>query len=593
IMAMPPAAVIDAAVIEPDLLRRNYLDLKVKQYNLPTEIDALNLLICNYLSETKEFNSDNITNSKTIKIHSNFLTLLNRFKSELSERQILATVLLNNEISPVQAAALKEDIEQLIQIKTEQQQTLHNDIDKAAALIQENRIEISLLQQQIHELNNNIYQDTGLLPSLKDIFSSLNDTTDENPHELTEQEVISFTRFANAFDEADEVVADLIKEIINKKTINYSDTQKIQVCFKEYQDNTQQEITVASTQLANKQCELSDLLRSKKANHVSVIESQFKKLAKQPIRDGRSKQPPKKKPFNPPAQFAFHDAESTLIHRNLGQIEDLTLIQEELSDCRDKLLKQKQDNLSYLLQLKIAPSLSVEELAHNRIKRGVSNDAHLTGFDVPLMLKEASNLFDSATFHLGNENCSTTTMKLLHAGASESNKSMFEWHQSIDGAPATNVIQTNPQAVFSAAKVVELAEAGDVKALAIKKQIQNRTPDASYNAFINGLTAIMIGTNDVNVQMPSEPTFYLKGIQHLLKIYRDIFHIITLDEKKTEPGLQSKVAEAIQSLDTSGYNLIDSSHASLAVHRMLQGLQNNPTYVGFYENDTVSRVERY
>ena len=729
IMAMPPAATIDVSAIEPDLSRRAYLALKVKQYKIDEEINSLQILNDNYFSEDKPFHPQTMSGLKAIKNSSNFLVLIKRFHLELLNKNIVAKILLTHTISPEQSSELRQDIALLIDEKEKKRVSLHAEIGIASKLIQGYHVEISRLQSQIKELNKSIEYYKESLVDMESIFTIFEKCKDcDNTYILTNDEVNIFKKFISSC--RDKKISVLMHPIAENKFINSNATRDLEHEIKGYELNIRGQFSANTAQLSNTTSELRALQKSKKITRVGFCENTLIKLNEQiltnqmecdrfaviateyqsqleeqesrlqeqqlqlkieeqlnrdkkilkkieniifadakeskkkkdkrkenispypveipgftdeglqvyivnnlgetiQLRDKidreikrlektrkpvdknvRSGQQSKKNEYKEAECFSFHDENGEdVIYRKIRRLKDLSAIEKELKKCRENLLKYKEEVFSSLIKSKLGFYVSAEELAQKKIKRGSTNNALLRNFNIEDMLQKASELASTENnFHLGRENCSTTAMKLLHAGASIDQKPMFEWHKVEESqSVASNMFITNPQAVYSAASLVARAANGNTKAQEIIRNKRESAPELSYNALLNQFASSMTTTNTLSINnLPgknhtSEQTgnnnfswsMYLKFIPHLLKLYRDIFQTIQLEEEKEYDSLQVKVANEIKALDEGTYHLIDSPNASFAIHQLLDSLRKNKTNVPFFETDTLSLVEHY
>ena len=93
----------------------------------------------------------------------------------------------------------------------------------------------------------------------------------------------------------------------------------------------------------------------------------------------------------------------------------------------DKLL-DRQKRLDQKMQVaELSTTTHASEIERRQIRRGYPYKAStLTGMNIEEMLKTARSMAGTVSnFNLKIENCSTTSMKLLHAGSAESRKQMF------------------------------------------------------------------------------------------------------------------------------------------------------------------------
>lgn len=710
VMGLSPAATFDAATIESDIFRRNYLELKIQEYKLDEEISSLQLLRDNYLTTNGQFGAASLDAAKMIKPSSNFLVLLKRFRDQLSEHSVAAQILLSRQISPEQANALLNSLRLLLKQKEAQNTKLAEQIQQAASLIQENQAEIDLLKQQLQDLRVQIgvYKDSvSFTKNIIAVFQKVG--SPDSTHTLTDKEVENFKKFNGIFDGSNN---SLIKMIVENRSIHFNDAQKLEPLFKRYFTDIHKKLNKESNAYSEKLNVLRITYESKKEERLAFIEKhldtldkliltnqeeytrflsfseqirpqfkaqeQFQKakltlnqveahierllLGNKPAQKTKAKKKTPSAVISPksaevveiayeaksgveiyqiktlddairlrnkivadiPQQqtatsgkkeqkknaesFTFHDVKGKESSQFIHTEAQLAALESQLTNCRQTLLKKREAAFTRLISLKIGSSTSLDELVERKIRRGTSNNVLLEGFDVEKMLEKASELASTEKeFHLGSENCSTTSMKLLHAGAPQDKKLLFTWQEVKAGEKvASNAFLTNPQTVYSAAKIVEQAAKGDPKAQTMVQKKLTAKAERNYNAMLNQLVAEVTTYNDVHLDNIGKTpavdgskrnqfswSFLLKFIPHVLKLYRDFFQNMKVQSDSPET-LQAKVAQEIKALNSGqAYSLIESPNASLAIYQMLEKLKQNKTFIPFFETDTLARVEQY
>ncbi len=724
---------IDASRAEPDIFRRNYLELKVQQYKIEEEISALELLRDNYLAEDKPFSTSSITDTTKIKPNSNFLILLKRFLPQLADKTAAAQVLLHNEITKEQSKILESELSKLITLKEQQRKKLDAPIKQAAGLIYENYAELNFLRDQVEELKESVDHSRRSLKHARIVLIVLENTSRlGEPYSLTEKEKESFAQFSETFSSQPEVSA-LINKIIDRGSIEPGEVSLLRTPFITYERTVNKDMLQESKKLSTKTEELHVVYASKTRIKLTFLEERVDKInlalarskdelegfelfkikatpilemqqkldlcttalatadnamlhfieespkskkgkkggkvevaskafeitydsvggpktttiktfdealqAKKDIADaidglrkeqkaitrdtsgpdvseiaedsvgankGKNKKKRAEKEGEVVINFTYHDAAGKECIKSIRSFRDLDSVRSSLATCQPILEGQKNETLGQLIRLKMSRDSSIADL-NQRLRRGSSNDAFLRGFDIEKMLARASDMASRENaFHLANENCSTTSMKVLQAGAPSDAAFMFDWHQPREGETVgSNMFLTNPQTVYSAVKTVESAAKGDPDARALIAQRRIATPERSYNTLLNELASSMTTYNNVSVELPgknfhnaADPSkfswsFYLKFIPHLLKLYRDIFQTAKLQQEQVSNSLEAQMSRELKALNGQNYYIIDSTSPSLAINRLCEALKANKTNIPFFNTDTLSRVELY
>lgn len=696
---------VDASKVEPDIFRRNYLDLKVQQSRVAEEIDALDVLIDNYLTKDKAFNKNRITDKRKITSNSNFLILLQRFLPQLNDPITAAQVLFTHEITSQQAEKLESQILKLKDNKQDKRNELDNSVFQSAALLQENYAEFTLLRDEIEELKNGAAYYRRSIEKANAVIAILKkyrDCAGFSVLEDNDKEILS--QFDEAF-ESNENASLILNKIIRIGSIeldeaallttvfeNYklginkvlseencklsSKTEQIQLMYEhktqfklDFIEKKLEDINLAqvksekallhleefgikiSSLIETKQkldlCKkagplavaaIAEYLNSKKNPKVfeityesingptTVVIKTFKqaiqvkkdidaaaeglKLAKNNIiqslftpdslsnasraLDTKNKQE-SDRVEREACQFSYSDAAGVMHTKTIRNPSDLATIKSTIIGCQTSLEQQKNEVIKEKLLLKLERSTSIDDL-NQRVCRSSTNDALLRGFDIEKMLERASDIVNQKTsFSLATENCSTKSMELLQAGAPSDVGFMFDWHRpKADETIPSNVFLTNPQAVYSSAKIVENAAKGDLVARAIIDQKRTQLPPRSYNTFLNELIYNMTTKTGVK----QEPIYknwslYLKFLPYVYQLYCDIFSITKLKQEEVSTSLEAQVAQELRALNAGDYLVIDSTSPSFALYKLSELLSTDKKNIPFLNSDTLARVEQY
>lgn len=615
IIALAPAATLDASVIEQDEFRRNYLELKAKQYTLQEEINALKTLKFNYFVNGKPYSLEQFgkgESSKTIKKGANLLTLLKRFHHQLSKPQIAADILLKREISKNQIDPFVKSINALIATKTEEQKKTIEELQEAATLLSDSTHRIHELKQQQAELQLLIQNYNIILNKMKKIIALLKRARGSSPNayrlkpedyllfdvgELSERsEFNDLAHKINALRYISELTPDKINSLFNK----------INSAYRKLTEKSKDNASKVSVLTA----EIEKLYSDKGAEQTLSLESGLQRITDQLEQNSLQQQQLEEIQLRYTARFKGEEWSKTIFKYNnhIGeQVEKKINSQADIYRIQELLLKRSQylnkARSAYLaqftrVQLGIS-SVSADALDDLRIQRGTSNNAFLTGFDIEKMLQKASEIVGSDNeFLLLSENCSSTSMKLLQAGATQETKGLFEWHEVKEGEKAaSNRFITNPQEVYSAAKIAELSAQGDPVGLKLLKETLQKKQDPKYNTFLNQLLTSTMASDSEN-PTPANKEFkfswnlLLKFLPFIVNMYTDIIKKTTLQETRSE-SVHEKVLNSIKSINGGAYLLISVTHPSLAIYQMCDELKSDPEKIPFFKTATLAEVERY
>lgn len=653
-------AQFDASKIEPDLFRRNFMELKAQQYKLEEEIHALSVLKDNYLSTDKPFDAQAMNGDTPIKAISNFLVLLKRFCHQFKDPSIAAQVLLHQRISVEQAEALNKQVNDLLAKKEAQKEDLADPIKQAANLIQENYTQISLLKERIREVEETLNTHNKKLELINATLSMLKEARNSGTeHVLTEQEK---ELLAKVKDEVKNVkVKDEVKnvkviiDVVNQTekssvftarqigTLNtkltglselpkkdmrstYEDLNKAQsslaAIYQKQADNQleflKQKLTPIDLALKQNADNFArfQLLKQTLTPWLELNEQLFaakdslaelKKIAdsgsaqralKTHIADLKQQLDSYAANINayqktPSAGYCFaSEVNEKKSFSRINSRKGLDDIEANLNQSRSNLERQKKEIETQIIRSKFGALADELDL---RIHRSPSNDVVLRNFDVEKMLKKASKLATThGSFSLAEENCSTTTMRILKAGAPADTAALFQCSKAGDDEQvASNAFLTNPQTIYSVAKTVEMAEKGDLAAQRRIHEAKTAKPELEYNRLLNELSKLVVNESPEIQSFRFIARVVLKFIPHLLKLYRDLFQITKLPQEEESTSLEAQLARELKSLQGKDYHLIDSTNPVLALHRFCEALKENKTNIPFLTTDTLSRVEQY
>lgn len=272
-------------------------------------------------------------------------------------------------------------------------------------------------------------------------------------------------------------------------------------------------------------------------------------------------------------------------------IKDLVHAEQMMEIMRADIRKLRED--SQILTRKRTNMQLQSDEPEPRIVRGMpTRDAALHDFNVEEMLRTASKLATTTcAFDLTQENCSTTSMKLLRAGAPESMRHMFQWTKNTADNPASNAFLTNPQAVYSAATVVARAQAGDKEAIDRVKKEAFLIPNTNYYIRINKLLAYKDDKAQLLNTIKSNVFSYLRILPQLIS---DLW--ITTDTKhapKDEQEIDKYLNKLNKAVRTQEHFVVKHGNPLLAIQHMKDLLQENPRGLPFFDEKTLKIVRGY
>ncbi|MBL7479136.1 hypothetical protein [Legionella bononiensis] len=235
----------------------------------------------------------------------------------------------------------------------------------------------------------------------------------------------------------------------------------------------------------------------------------------------------------------------------------------------------------------------VHQVSKDQIIRGIpTRNAVLHDFNIEEMLKTASQLASTTSaFDLIEENCSTTSMKLLRAGAPPDMSHMFTWTQNTADNPASNAFLTNPQAVYSAATLVAKSQGGDKDAIDRVKAEALIKPNTNYYLKINRLLAFKDNKTQLLNTLKSNVFSYLRIVPQLIS---DLW--VTTDTKhapKDEQEIDKYLNKINDAVRAQGHSTIKHEHPLLAIQSMKEKLQEAPDNIPFFDEKTLKTVREY
>lgn len=299
-----------------------------------------------------------------------------------------------------------------------------------------------------------------------------------------------------------------------------------------------------------------------------------------------------------PAFFIFDqkkidiaDKKKALAHHTTAE-EYIIKIEEQLANTEEELM-----------QIKLSSHLSAEELIDTRLSRGLpTNCITLKQFNAEEMLKAANQIATSSTFNLLNENCSTTSMKILRAGAPPKIAPLFQWTELLTGGSSKNEdsILTNPQAVFSASKMAELCLKGKIRIEdLIDDHINNDDAEIMLKRFyhrqINTLLANVTTNDDLSQIIENDLLNYIAaGSLSALNFIGDIlFHYDVFNDDDHLDKIELFISKLHNAIYAQSNEMIQYKDPAHAIHIMLEKLKARPNSVPFFHKETLAAVRDY
>lgn len=667
-MALAPAAQFSMENIEPDYYKRQYLNYKIKYFDLIQKQSDIKLIQSNYFNTGKKFDLNQLDdNPKEIRSNSNLLTLIERFHQEFDDNSISAEILSSYTITRGQAERLQDQISKLEDILKNQITATENELINTAKLFDAKQSEVVALKMDItdafYKINKETYQINRLLTAINvleqvelqgiegvdvhdeqlEYFKQYKDQVDisdlletkfltkeraqelepffrslrKNISEKTRDEKKAIKKTGNVIkkalksvkvmkisdadikklklvsnhvpmndvfrtgmiksDRANTLISRLNTEVNKRKSYMSKDSET-------YKINTKKIEAIYQSQLESQQDYLEHQLRvNASTDKINMAQADLIRLHDLEAQHSEGR-----------IEFNYTDINGQLKTVNFQSKQDFKHLKLHLEGQISSLRAQRLEAQNELINLQYKSSLSVDELEYNQLKLGNSNDCLMHDFNIEEMLKAARGI-STTTFNLSGENCSTTTMKLLHAGAPEQVKDLFQWHQLQEGDEyASNVFNTNPQSVYSASKLLEESQNGNLTATKMIASRISSDGSSNYNAMLNELVTSFLLRNEENPgQMPQiTASTIFHFIPHLFKLIGDLFFKTTVNTSKPNDSFHAKVVNELLALNDNKYLLISDQNPSCAIYQMALLLRSGQQNIPHFDSDTLSRVEQ-
>lgn len=313
----------------------------------------------------------------------------------------------------------------------------------------------------------------------------------------------------------------------------------------------------------------------------------------------------------------------TISHMNAARSAKQSL-EQQLSQLQD----QRRKKTEVLKLAHLVPRKHTEEILENSMMRGLPfKKTTLQGFDIEHMLQRASELSETTdNFGLKKENCSSTSMKILNAGAPEDKKDLFYWAEpSEDDIYAKNAFITNPQAVHSSASICQALENGGWQAKLIARGIRNSQNNGEYyyqtlNQLADNEQEILTNSkkyfqylidtylfrkgsdlNEEQIQsLKSDFSLLCQNIWQLISwpfnninFISDYFFIRSIHQTEAQNLMVSDVNTAIKTFSDGKHNIITENDPEMALCYMYLQLKKSSTSIPFYSDKTFEVVESY
>jgi hypothetical protein len=208
------------------------------------------------------------------------------------------------------------------------------------------------------------------------------------------------------------------------------------------------------------------------------------------------------------------------------------------------------------------------------------------------MLKNVSELEEkSSKFDLLEENCSTTSMKILYEGAPKNTQHMFTWSESTQDNTASNAFLTNPQTVYSASKVVSQAQNGGTKSKKLIEEERFSKPNTKYYLMINKL---LVFQDDKELLLKNLKKSLWSSLTLIPRFLKDL--LVKEDTKKVNSDEReidnffNKINSAIKS---QKYELIQHQNPELAINAIFEKLQSDLHALPFFHKSTLKEARAY
>ncbi|KGP62414.1 hypothetical protein EP47_01080 [Legionella norrlandica] len=246
-----------------------------------------------------------------------------------------------------------------------------------------------------------------------------------------------------------------------------------------------------------------------------------------------------------------------------------------------------------ITSLKLESNVSTSNLVSKNIIRGLpTKNKILKDFNMEEMLKKASAIAPETTaFNLYLKNCSTTSMELLHAGAPARYKHMFTPIEQSDDDRISNTVLHNPQAVYSAGKLVSAAQNADPEAVQSITKRKFALLNTGYNLLMNKLISASYNKESLLKELKAN---ILNLILVIPQIIKDLFiKENKLDERQQEKTVEHYFNQLNEAVKSQGYGMIHNKNPILAIDAMKEKLQEEPHALPFFDMDTLQSVRAY
>lgn len=674
--------------------RSYFLDMQERQIKLEEEIQTLTTLLDNYLGKGKAYYPSKSFTEEKVKRNSNFFEILRRFKSEIKPRSLVAKILYNQSISSSDIKKLTTNLKKLIKSKQSEivevslqlkkiKQELQPPFERSNFNIEDKYFLNELLERKkrtnalIKLLD--IYKEKAHYPLVlpEDAKFLVENTADsELPQFYDEMDQVEPSALEDSQIKNEE---DLLKLINKQKNIEEHLDRQIEEKLNNLLKIMKKEILFFKNDRENGQINLKeqfekinqsiDELHEEIEEILSVKEKKLTELREQDIKEAIVLKFSKDKKGNP------------LVLHNLKQAE---FVKEAATIALNNLLNEKQSLHQKMQIAKLKSNTHVSEISQKQIRRGYPYKSNtLRGFNIEEMLKVANNLSNKVkNFNLKEENCATTSMKLLKAGSPEFKKGIFSSTKppivpdiykfviksdvteqivkintiyvdvkdgkmvyslidsngnvqrdvilDVDNVPNpldlknlaglknqilkdmgdkgfikdfefdNETFLTNPQAVYSAARVYERLDVGDKQAIAIAaKMLDPKSRKSTYNQLINKISAqnsedlAQLQNNKLSIMLLIWE--FIKHPTAIVKLYKD--YAGPEKEQNSELfAVESQLKDielAIRNLNNNRYIYIGSGTAAVAIIQMLEALRSSPYSIPFFTNEKLEEVDKY
>ena len=293
---------------------------------------------------------------------------------------------------------------------------------------------------------------------------------------------------------------------------------------------------------------------------------------------------------------------ATLEERNITQKyltnEEALSIKERLESYHHYLNSTRKNLIAEKNIFKrLESTYTAEHFVEKSIYRGFPRqDVVLKKFDIESMLAVARNLAETVDrFDLITENCSTTCMKILNAGAPSDVKPLFIWSHAEDGSKIpTNAFITNPQQVYTSARVADDFDRNIPTARQYIEQQQQPLvkKDKDYIFLLN--TLAMEDTTEL-VEKTRSTLFIIrllfKFFYFIAQVWRDYHPPSDLQPPRNTGRYFEKIVGEVKNKQTKSYDLIRAKNTSTALVLMQNMLQYNKHAIPFFDKKTLGIIE--